>query len=149
MSSHLSGASDLGGLPEIVGDLDPTWEFAALAQGNPGSTPPAVTDLLTNSLRRGFRGLGWPWFAAVSGLALAILIARAVVGPESLSRSVARRALVFLGVSTGIALAASVFFNIGWSTYVPRRTGFARLLQVALLLVPIGAGTRRQPDPLG
>ncbi len=140
LSGHLSGASDLGGLPEIAGGVDPTWEFAALAQGNPGSTPPTVTTLLQNSLQRGFRGLGWPWFAAISGLAIAILIARSVVGPSSRAKTIARRGLVFLGVSVGIALVASLFFNVGWSTYVPRRTGFARLLQVALVLVPIGAG---------
>jgi len=149
LSSNLSGASDLGGLPEIVGDVDPTWEFAALAQGNPGSTPPTVTDLLTNSLKRGFRGLGWPWVAAFAALGLAALIARAFVGPASPARSVARRALVFLGVSAGIAFAISVFFNIGWSTYVPRRTGFARLLQVALLLLPIGAGVAVSVVPSG
>lgn len=140
LSSHLSGASELGGLPEIVGGVDPTWEFAALAQGNPGSTPPSVTSLVRNSLQRGFRGLGWPWFAAIAGLAVAILIARALVGPKSDARAVARRALTFLAVSAGIAIAASVFFNLVWDTYVPRRTGFARLLQVALLVVPIGAG---------
>jgi hypothetical protein len=140
LASNLSGASDLGGLPEIRHGVDPTWEFAALAQGNPGSTPPSVSDLLTNSLRRGFRGLGWPWFAVVAGLALAILLVRAFVGPATRTRALSRRALVFLLVATLVALAASLFFSINWSTYVPRRTGFARLLQVALLLVPIGAG---------
>jgi hypothetical protein len=140
LASNLSGAGDLGGLPKIENGVDPTWEFAALAQGNPGSSPPSVSDLLTNSLRRGFRGLGWPWFAIVAGLALAILIARSLVGPATRTRALARRALVFLLVSIAIALAASFFFSINWSTYVPRRTGFARLLQVALLLVPVGAG---------
>jgi hypothetical protein len=139
LASNLSGAGDLGGLPKIEQGVDPTWEFAALAQGNPGSTPPSVADLLTNSLRRGFRGLGWPWFAIVGGLALAILLARAFVGPATRTRALARRALVFLLLATAIALGASFFFSINWSTYVPRRTGFARLLQVALLLVPIGA----------
>jgi hypothetical protein len=140
LASNLSGASDLGGLPEIHQGVDPTWEFAALAQGNPGSTPPSVSDLLTNSLQRGFRGLGWPWFATVAGLALAILLARAFVGPATRARALSRRALVFLLVASAIALGASLFFSINWSTYVPRRTGFARLLQVALLLVPVGAG---------
>jgi hypothetical protein len=140
LASNLSGASDLGGLPKIHQGVDPTWEFAALAQGNPGSSPPSVSDLLTNSLQRGFRGLGWPWFAVVAGLALALLLARAFVGPPTRTRAQARRALVFLLVASAIALAASFFFSINWSTYVPRRTGFARLLQVALLLVPIGAG---------
>jgi hypothetical protein len=140
LASNLSGAGDLGGLPKIEQGVDPTWEFAALAQGNPGSSPPSVSDLLTNSLRRGFRGLGWPWFAVVGGLTLATLLARAFVGPATRTRALSRRALVFLLVSIAIALGASFFFSINWSTYVPRRTGFARLLQVALLLVPVGAG---------
>jgi hypothetical protein len=140
LASNLSGASDLGGLPTIRQGVDPTWEFAALAQGNPGSTPPSVSDLLTNSLERGFRGLGWPWFALVAGLAIAVLLARAFVGPPTPARALSRRALVFLLVASAIAVGASFFFSINWSTYVPRRTGFARLLQVALLLVPVGAG---------
>jgi hypothetical protein len=37
-------------------------------------------------------------------------------------------------------LAIAMTFIVGWTTYVPRRTGFARLFQVALLLVPLGAG---------
>lgn len=140
LSSHLSGATDLGGLSEIKGRSDPTWDFVALAQGTLGSSPPSAVDLISNSLRRGFRGLGWPWFATLAGITVVILAARAFIGPASRPRAFARRALVFLGASLGIVVAASLFFSIGWSTYVPRRTGFARLLQVAILLVPAGAG---------
>src|SRR5262249_17106673 len=126
-----------------------TWEFVSLAQGIPGRTPSSAGNLLRNSLQRGFRGLGWMWFAVVGGLALAILLARAFVGPRSEERAYARRALAFLLVATAIVVATSFFFRTGWSPYVPRRTGFARLLQVALLLVPIGAGVPLGVLPFG
>lgn len=140
LRSHLSGASDLTGLSDIPKGSDPTWAFVTLAQGSLGRKAPSVVDLVSNSLQRGFRGLGWPWFAALAGIAVVILLVRAFGGRPTVTRALARRALVFLVVSVGVVLAASFFFSVGWDTYVPRRTGFARLLQVGVLLVPVAGG---------
>jgi hypothetical protein len=140
LGGSLSGASSLGELPvKEAGEVDPTWQFAALVQGSPDPDPPSTGHLVSTSLDRGLRALGAPWFVALAALMVAGLIGRALVsGPQD--RDIARRALVFLGVAALVTLVIALGFAVGWSTYVPRRTGFARVFQVALLLVPIGVG---------
>ena len=140
LGGHLSGASSLGGLPSVEHGVDPSWRFAALAQGSPSAEPPSTMHLVNTSLQRGLRGLGLAWFIGLLVISVGILIAHAWLGPGPRDRSVARHALVFLTVAGAITVIAAVIFIVGWTTYVPRRTGFARLAQVALVLVPIGAG---------
>jgi hypothetical protein len=52
---------------------------------------------------------------------------------------VATRCLVLVLAAYALVLAVSVWFTESWSTYVPRRTGFGRLLPLALVLLPIAA----------
>lgn len=140
LGGNLSGASSLGELPVVRHGVDPTWRFAALVQGAPSPDPPSIGNLVTTSLDRGLRGMGSPWLLALVTVATVILLLRAFAGSSDEDRSVARRALVFLVVTGAVTLAIAAVFAIGWTTYVPRRTGFARLAQIALLLVPIATG---------
>jgi hypothetical protein len=139
LGGSLSGASSLGDLPEVEAGIDPTWRFAQVVQGSPSPDPPSVGRLVATSLDRGLRSLGSPWFVGLAAIVVAVLAARAMAGGP-LDRLGARRTLIFLAVTAATALVIALTFVVGWTTYVPRRTGFARLFQVALLLVPIGAG---------
>lgn len=139
LGGSLSGASSLGDLPEIENGIDPTWRFAQVVQGSPNPDPPSIGRLVQTSFDRGLRSLGAPWFVGFAAVVLAVLVARAfAAGPQD--RASARRTLAFVAVTTVLTLVVALGFAIGWTTYVPRRTGFARVFQVALLLVPISAG---------
>lgn len=136
---NLGGVSKLGGLPKIVNGTDPTWVFQSRSAGSflPGG-PPSTATIARVSFERGFLGLSWHWHAAAAALILIGLVFGALAG-SSERRTVATRCLAFVLAGYAGVLAVSVWFTQTWSTYVPRRTGFGRLLPLALVFLPIAA----------
>ena len=136
---NLGGVSKLGGLPEIVDGTDPTWVFQSRSAGAflPGG-PPSTATIARVSFERGFLGLGWHWHAAAGALIFIGLVVGALSGTSE-RRAVATRCLAFVLAGYAGVLAVSVWFTQTWSTYVPRRTGFGRLLPLALVFLPIAA----------
>jgi len=140
LSGRISDAGKLQTAPAIAADgTDPTWVFASFGTALEGTPPPTSSALLRSSLGKGFTGEPGPVAVAVVVLAAAAL---AVVAARR-----DRGYLVFLLLCLlGLALV-SVLFALGWSTYVPRRTGTGRILQLAILLVPLtlAVGASRLP----
>lgn len=138
LGGGLSGAEKLGRLPSVGVGGDPTWAFRELTVGvvDP-SRPPSMADVARTSLRQGFAGLGWPWWAAGAALALLGVLVMVRRGGED------RRAALRFVISVGVALVAVVGFAIflaaSYSTDVPRRTGFARVLPLVYVFVPVAA----------
>ncbi len=136
LGGGLSGAEKLGRLPSVGADGDPTWAFRELTVGvTTVGSPPSMAALARSSLRLGFAGLGWGWWALAAGLALAGVIALVVRGGED--RRAAVRFLISVVVALAVVLAFSWFLAASYSTDVPRRTGFARVLPLAFVFVPI------------
>lgn len=136
---NLGGVSKLGGLPSIVDGTDPTWVFQSRSAGAflPGG-PPSTSTIARVSFERGFLGLSWQWHAVAGALVVIGLVVGALSGTSE-RRAVATRCLAFVLAGYAGVLAVSVWFTETWSTYVPRRTGFGRLLPLALVLLPIAA----------
>jgi hypothetical protein len=83
--------------------------------------------------------MGWPWHAVLAlvtvlGLGAVALVAR------GRSRRMARRFLLFTIVTIALVVVVALGFALGWSTYVPRRTGWGRLLPLVAVLLPVGVG---------
>lgn len=136
LGGGLSGAEKLGRLPSVGADGDPTWAFRELTVGltDPGA-PPSMVTLARSSLRQGFAGLGWGWWALAAALVLVGLIVLVVRGGED--RRAAIRFLISVGVALVVVLGFSWFLAASYSTDVPRRTGFARVLPLVFVFVPI------------
>jgi hypothetical protein len=141
------------GLPPIGPDgTDPTWAFAQLVSGGPppddlGRGAPSTGSMLRSSLDASFLGTS-DW------LLLVVVGATVALGAGLLWRRDSRRSAagVLLGavVGMGALLALSWALSLLGSTYVPRRTGFSRLLQlwpviavVALAALSGAPGTAR------
>jgi hypothetical protein len=118
--------------PELTADgRDPTYEFAQLAtaqipadRAQLGVDPPAGDELLKKSLTDGFLVGGtttyWVLIAAV-GATLAAALA--------LRRWTIVRYMVAGILFLGLLVLVSVVTQLGWDTYVPRRTGYSRFFQ--------------------
>jgi hypothetical protein len=126
----LSGATHRGGISDVAGASDPTWEFVRAARGRPPSDPPDRSTLLSNGVDHIYDS-GAVWFLAVAVVALAVMLA---------FRTGRRRFGLLVGfvavVLVVLAAAVSVFV-LGWDSYVPRRTGARRLMAEATLLLPV------------
>ncbi|HET6560436.1 MAG TPA: DUF6541 family protein [Marmoricola sp.] len=125
-----SGAVHAGGLADVAGPADPTWEFIRATRGDPTSQPPSNLDLVSGVLRGAYatnsRLIGTIVVLALVILTLAIVRAR---------RGDAVRYLLFVALwLLGLTLVAAVF-AFGWSGYVPRRLGASRLVLEATLVV--------------
>jgi hypothetical protein len=139
LGGHLSGFTKLGGLPEVQGGRDPTWVFQAQT-AVPALTgaPPTIARIVQGSLKRGFLGLTWHWHAVAGALLLGALVVAAVTGDPK-RRETATRCIVFVLAAYAAVLAVGAWFTVAWETYVPRRTGYGRLLQIVVVLLPITA----------
>jgi hypothetical protein len=136
----LSGAAKVGNLPTVRAGVDPTFEFFAQIHTVPARAAPDWLDFARSSLKIGLVGLGWPWFAGLAAVALMGLAWFALTGRSGLERLASRRTLALLGVVAVLAVVLCAFFAFGWETFVPRRTGFGRLLQLYPALVAITVG---------
>jgi hypothetical protein len=129
-----SGTKQVGKLGHLRGLADPTWDFVRAAQGHVASMPPTNHAVAEGALSRAFRdGAIWVFPAlciAVVGLALGLATKQAV----------ARRTLVFSLVTLVGLAAIGATFALGWSSYVPRKTGSGRfVMEVTLLVAPVVA----------
>jgi hypothetical protein len=146
--SGFSGSSKVDGLPSISHGADPTWEFFSLtSRGTTAGLPPTARKLAEQSLSLGFFGLTWEWSAAVAALAVLVLAFAALRG-RPITRTRARRALFFVLLAFGFMAVASALVTLRWETYVPRRTGFGRVLQLwpVLLAVAIAGAVSAAVD---
>jgi hypothetical protein len=123
-----SGTEHAGQLGDESGLADPTWEFVRAIQGRPPSLPPDNQQIASNAVNGLYQGTG-VWVGPLLAVATIVLMVGAIRQP------LARQTLVFTLVSlAGLTIVASAF-ALGWSSYVPRRTGTQRLVQEATLLV--------------
>lgn len=139
-TEHVGGLANQGGL------ADQTWQFVRAIRGTPPSRPPSNLELLINAYRNTYRpGSSWVlWLLFLAIGVLVIVALRARVGKELSNADGLRqedaarlgaRALRFIAVSALGMAALSAVFALGWSGYVPRRTGVQRFTQEATLLV--------------
>ncbi|MEO6470878.1 MAG: hypothetical protein ABIR57_03440, partial [Aeromicrobium sp.] len=123
-----SGTVHAGKLGDTSGLADPTWEFMRAIRGYPSSLPPDNREMVKGSITSIYQGTGW-WVAGAVALAGILLVASARRRPKS------RQMVVFVLVAiVGLAVPAAIL-ALGWSSYVPRRTGAQRLVQEATLLL--------------
>lgn len=123
-----SGTQHVGGLSDRGGLVDPTWLFVRRIAGLGPSMPPTNAAVARQAVTSSYDGTG-VWVSVALVLATIVLLVAARRSP------LARSVLVFTGLSVlGIAMVAAVF-ALGWTGYVPRRTGSQRLVQEATLLV--------------
>lgn len=137
----LGGTAKLGGLPvTAVGRIDPTWVFQDRSAANLlGDARPSNVSMARASFRRGFLGLGWPWHVSLAGLALVGFGVVALSGGSE-PRRTSRRFLAFAAGSVVAVIFVSAIFARAWDTYVPNRTGVARLVPLLWFLLPLMVG---------
>ena len=137
LGSGLSGASKLGGLPPSDRG-DPTWKFVSLVAGRLVARPaPSATDAARRGISRGLAGLGAWWYFAVVVLVVALLLFVAWRGRGAIRRAAREYSVMALLVVAG-CVAVSVWFALRWSTYVPTRTGWGRIVPLTFGLLPAG-----------
>lgn len=123
---------------------DPTYEFLQLALGysppdaNLGRNPPSLSGLLDNAFTGGFLAGGDGAYYAFVGAVIVIAISAA-----ALRRWSVVRCFGILVLFVGLLLVYAAVGSTGWETYVPRRTGFTRLVQLwwvaPLAFIPLAA----------
>ncbi len=137
LGSGLSGASKLGGLPPSDRG-DPTWKFVSLVAGRLVARPaPSATDAARRGISRGLAGLGAWWYFAVVVLVVALLLFVVWRGRGAIRRAAREYSVMALLVVAG-CVAVSVWFALRWSTYVPTRTGWGRIVPLTFGLLPAG-----------
>jgi hypothetical protein len=135
LGSGLSGANKLGGLPDADG-ADPTWHFVNLVAGRLVSRPaPSAAEAARRGITRGFIGWGAWWYLAVVVVTLVLLLAVAWRGRAALRTAAREYVAMSIVVITG-CVAVSVWFAVRWSTYVPTRTGWGRIVPLTFALLP-------------
>lgn len=135
---------------------DPTWSFMRTISLTPDAVAPANVQLTRAAIASWFRGPN-PW-GVMAVVTLVLLVLMAVVGRRHRSSGAhrhrrqplvagaaaagpgARTALVFGIAFVALMGAVAAVFALGWSTYVPRRTGAGRLVQLVPFVVPSLAG---------
>ncbi len=135
LGGGLSGASKLGGLPHVGGGVDPTFEFRYLVNGHLEPPPePSFFGMAMNSLRPDL--LGGPDGAWLAGgvVVLGALVYTAIQRGDR--RRAALRLVLVIGVTLVAVLAFSFWLSIRNATFVPRRTGFGRVLQLSFVMFP-------------
>ena len=134
-----SDATTVQGLPSVGPDGDPTWAFALLVSAQPvlpdppGADPPTLGAMATDSL--GAVLLGTPSWS-VPALSVACLALGALL---CLRVRRARGVLTFGIISFLGLLGIAYLLAMTGDTYIPRRTGFTRVLQLWPVLPPIVA----------
>lgn len=156
LGARASDAAILSDAAELDADgSDPTWEFVLwantrgrLSEAELATTPPDNGELLRNSFTRVFiRADGW-WIEAGFFLALAAagVYGAARHGNRSLFPLLTALLAVLFVVIAGAAL------SLPYDTYVPRRTGLQRLVQLwpisAAVLGPLLVDRLRKKEPL-
>jgi hypothetical protein len=138
LQGQLTQVSKLDTAPQISSSgVDPTWQFASFNTANEGQPPPTSGDLARVSVERGFVGSGDGLLIAISVVAFVLLVTAASHATDEGLR--ARVALFTIGLLIVGLILVSGIFVLGWATYVPRRTGASRMLQIAVFVVPLAA----------
>ena len=126
-------------VPEISANgADPTLEFFRAVRTFPEDPLPiSGFEVARSALDEGFYLEAGHWaegvvYALVVAVAIAIVVFAVVMRVGGIGT-----ALGFAAGAIGILVAISLVFQIGWETYVPRRTGWHRFLGQALLFVPL------------
>lgn len=134
LAGGTSGSAQTGNLADRRGLADPTWQFVRAIRGLPPSRPPDNAEIAGATLSGIYHGTGW-----VVGVLL--VSSTVVLAVAAIRQAAARRVLVFTFVALVALAAVAAVFALGWTGYVPRRTGAQRLLAEASLLVgPYVAG---------
>ena len=138
-SGRLTQGGKASSVPHIseTGE-DPTVEFVHAVRTFPEEPiPETAWEITRQVLEEGLYVPAGNWadgkFYSVVLLAAAAIVVAAVVTRVRGIGTV----LGFAAVAVGLAVAISFVFQLGWETYVPRRTGWGRLLGQALLFVPL------------
>ncbi len=133
----VSGLSKVEGLPRVANGVDPTWTFFRLVTTSTALHPPSAFDLIKSSMNTNLLGVTGVWTAAAAAVALALLVFGARVSRGD-DRWVALRTLAFVVLSFVLLFLVSTLLTVRWETYVPRRTGYSRLLHLWPVLFGVG-----------
>ena len=145
-------SSDFANPPELsASGSDPTYAFSVLAFGHVGESvealgrdAPTVSDLLKKTMEHGFIVGGDLSYAIALGLFGILVVGICVRRRWDLGRVVLA---MVLGVA--IILGIAVVTSIRYSTFVPLRTGYSRLLQIwwfaPLAVLPLLPRIARRP----
>jgi hypothetical protein len=137
MTGKWSEATAAGGLPALGEDGDPTWAFARLVSGQAvvepaGAGAPTTPEMARESLAASFIGSGGVWMLALCALCLVLFL----LAPRTSRRDAA--AVLLFGVASVAALLVIAYgLSLLGATYVPRRTGFSRVLQLWPLVLAV------------
>lgn len=130
MIGRWSEGDAVAGLPDVTDGYDPTWAFNRLVSPHDlnlqdvGRDAPTTSTLVADSLRAEILGLpSWALIALSIALGAGLILAI----PWSTR---ARRLGILLVAAFGTMLLLSFFISGAGTTYVPRRTGYQRLLQL-------------------
>jgi hypothetical protein len=130
VTGSVAGQMHHGGISDLAGRGDPTWEFLRAARDKPPSEPPTRLELVQAKLHGSVRGDAL-WYLVVALVCYALLLVtratRKRLGPLAVFMPVA---LVCLTIPVAVLL-------FGWDSYVPRRTGTLRMLSEASLIRPV------------
>jgi hypothetical protein len=136
LGGGLSGAGKLGGLPRVVAGNDPTLEFRRLVAGHLDvADTPALSQMMRDSLRPDFLGGSDGWWT-IGVIAMLAALGYTAVQPGDRRRAAARLVIVVIG-SLVFVLAFSYWLAFRHSTFVPRRTGFGRVLEYSFIMIPL------------
>ncbi|MGE3619352.1 MAG: hypothetical protein AB7L84_02725 [Acidimicrobiia bacterium] len=139
LTGSLSSAEAADGLPQRGGTSDPTWAFVRALSGGPVTEPPSALELARAALSEGIAGVSPVAFRGGVLVLVLALVGWAVLGRGE-DRARAARVLVWVAAVAAGILAVCLWFALRWETYVPRRTGFSRMLQLVVLVIPVAAG---------
>ena len=140
----LSGAAKVGDLPTVADGVDPTFDVLRpdphVAAGRAPDWVAVHPELDRDESRRASAGPASRRSACSRSVGL--VDARSGVRPAWCSSRRGGRSL-FLAVVAVVVLAICSFFVLGWETFVPRRTGFGRLLQLYPGVIAVAVGVAR------
>ena len=145
-------SSDFANPPELSKTgSDPTYAFSLLAFGRGGESveilgrgAPDGAELLQKTMERGFITGGRASYGAALGLFALLAIGVCIRRRADLARIV-----LAMVIGVGIILVVAVLTSLQYSTFVPLRTGYGRLLQIwwfaPIVVIPLLPELARHP----
>jgi hypothetical protein len=111
---------------------DPSWEFNVAIQALPYSHPPSGFQLAPPWVFDGFNlAPGWPYWTLIAATVAGALV-MVVRGRREVREALATSIVFWI-----LVLVVVMVIVTHWDTFVPRRTGGQRALQLAPIMLPV------------
>jgi len=138
ISGRLTQTGKATSVPEIsASGIDPTLEFMRAVRTFPEEPfPETGAEVARSVLELGLFVPSQQWGDNVYEAVVVVAVIIVLVGLATRTRGLGTL-LGFAAVAVAIIVAICFAFQIGWDTYVPRRTGWYRFLGQALVFVPL------------